>query len=113
MIRYPIAIVVAILLVVAGWWFVRYTHSGAQARLEHYKKELKAKKEAGELPPEFRGVDIDNLQPSQIGMRVTSGEQTRITIANALSEHAYIMMALDLAICLAVVVVVDVLRGKR
>jgi hypothetical protein len=111
--RYPVGILVAVLLVAAGWWFVQSTRSTVQARFEQYKSELKAQRDAGQLPREFRDVDIDNLQPSQVGVQVSSSEQTRLGIAEALSEHAYIFVALALVMCLAVVVVIDLLRGRK
>ncbi len=111
--RYLLAALAAVLVVAAGWWFVHSTRAGMQVRFEQYKKELKAKRDAGQLPAAFRDVEIDRLQPSQVAFPVPPNEQTRLNIADMLSEYAYILMAVVLAICLAVVVVIDVVRGRK
>jgi hypothetical protein len=70
-----------------------------QARLDKVKDGLKAKRAAGELPPELQGVDLDNLQLSQLGIRLTPSEMTSVEVADFLVVYCYLLIALVLAAC--------------
>jgi hypothetical protein len=111
--RYLIAIITACLLIAGGWFFVGQTNRHMAERFEVYKADLKARKQAGQLPPELRDLDIDRLEMSQVSLRLNQQEQVCRNIALVLDEYAYLLMALSVAVCFAVAVAVGWLRGKK
>jgi hypothetical protein len=112
-IRYLVATFVACIIIGAGIVFVRQTNERMQGRFEEFRKDLVVKKEAGQLPPEWQGVDLDNLQIDQIKMRVTQDEMTRIDIARFLTAYGYFLAVLVFAACLGVAALVGKLMRPR
>ncbi len=109
--RYVVASLIACLIVSAGTLFVWQTRSRLQGRFEEFKNDLKAKKEAGQLPPEWQGVDLDQLELSQVGITLPHSEQTRLGIANLLSTFWYLLVPLAFIVCLGVAALLGKLWG--
>jgi hypothetical protein len=87
------------LIVGLAFAFVQQTRSHMQARMAKVKEDLKAKRKAGQLEPAWEGVDLDNLQLNQLGMRLTRAEMTSVEIADFLAAYSYLLIALVLAAC--------------
>jgi hypothetical protein len=94
-----VTILLAGLIFGVAFAFVRRTRNMMQARLKRMKDDLKAKRVAGRLPPEWQGVDLDNLQLSQLSVLLTRREMRRVQIADFFAEYSYLLMALVLAAC--------------
>jgi len=84
--RYIIAAAVACVLVAAGVAFVWHTRAQTARRFEEFKGDLLAKRDAGNLPVEWQGVDVDQLEFANIKMQVTAAEMTKISITRWLSK---------------------------
>jgi hypothetical protein len=89
----------AALIVGLAFAFVQQTRSRIKARAAKVREDLKAKRKAGQLEPEWEGVDLDNLQINQLGVRLTRGEMTSVEIADFLAAYSYLLIALVLAAC--------------
>ena len=106
-VSYMVAVLIAAPIVGVAFAFVQQTRSNMQARAEKMKDDLKAKREAGQLPPEWQGVDLDNLQLNQLGMRLTPSEMTSLEIADFLATYSYLLIALVLAACWGITALVS------
>jgi hypothetical protein len=104
---YVLALLVAALVIGSGVWFIHDTRSAVAARFIAFKAELQAKRSAGQLPPEWRGVDIDRLEPSQVGMQLDSATMMRLDLADFLAEYSFVAGAVVVAVCLVVAIVVN------
>lgn len=104
---YALAFLVAAAVIGLGVWFVHDTESAMARRFAAFKSELKTRQAAGELPAQWRGVDIERLEQSQVGMQVDSRMMMRLDVANFLSEYGFIASALVVAVCLVMAMVVN------
>jgi hypothetical protein len=112
-VRYIVAAVVACLLIGAGIVFVRQTNARFQGLFEESRQDLIAKREAGQLPPEWQGVDLDDLRIDQIKMPVTQDDMTRLDISRFLTKYAYVLAVFVFAVCLGVAALVGRMRKPR
>jgi hypothetical protein len=104
---YALALLVAALIIGLGVWFTYETRSAMTAKFLAYKADLRAKKAAGQLSPELRGVDIDRLEQSQVGMQLDSATAMRVDIADFLAEYSFVAGAVVVAVCLVVGIAVN------
>jgi len=84
-----------------------------QERFEEFRKDLAARKEARQLPPEWQGVDLDTLRIDQVAMQVTQDEMTRLDITRFLTAYGYVLAVLVFAACLGVAGLVGRRRKPR
>jgi hypothetical protein len=112
-VRYIVAAVVACLLIGAGIAFVRQTNARFQGGFEEFRKDLVAKREAGQLPPEWQGVDLDDLRVDQIKMPVPYDDLIRLDISRFLTKYSYFLAVLVFAVCLGVAALVGRMRKPR
>lgn len=109
--RYAIALVVAVLLIAAGALFVRLTFRSFEAKV---RESLRQQQQAGTLPPELQGADIEsvNVWQSDMMVKVPRGEQARLEAAMLLSDTWYIWAPLVLAVCLGAAALAGRRRGR-
>lgn len=100
--HYIIAVVIAFLIIGAGYLFVLNTRSTLQQRVAALKTELQQKKALGQLPPEWQGIDIDQLELSSLSMKLSEAEHTRLDIADLLTSYWYAFGLIAFAVCLGV-----------
>jgi hypothetical protein len=111
--RYIVAALVACLLIGAGIVFVRQTNARFQGILEESRQDLIAKRDAGKLPPEWQGVDLDELGIDQIKMPVPYDYLIRLDISRYLTKYAYVLAVFVFAVCLGVAALVGRMRKPR
>jgi hypothetical protein len=107
MITYGLALLVAALVVGAGFVFVRQTHNELQERFTQVKQQLKTQQAEGKLPPDLQGVDIDTLEPTQFGVRLPADFFKRLMLADLLAAYRLILIPLVFALCLGLALLVD------
>ena len=93
---FGIALIVACLIVGGGVFFAKHDHGGVKAKLEQFKQDLKNQKAAGQLPPDYQGVDLDQLE---FGMQVPADVQIRMDIARLLADMWYVLIPLVFVWC--------------
>lgn len=81
--RYVIALVASCVVAAAGLGFSWYLHKSVTDKIRQGLREAAAN---GTLPEELKDFDIENPSLEGLEVRVTSGDMTRIQIANALSS---------------------------
>lgn len=102
MMHYIVAVVIAFLIIGAGCLFVLNTRSSLQQPVVALKAELQQKKALGQLPPEWQGIDIDQLELSSLSIRLSEIEHTRLDIADLLVGYWYAFGLIAFAVCLRV-----------
>ncbi len=100
MLRYGIALIVAAVIIIAGFAFVRLTYGEIEANFEQQRQRLKQQKADGTLPDHWKNVDLDTMKYTDFGMRVTRGMQIRLDLSMWLVELWFVMIPLVVAICL-------------
>jgi hypothetical protein len=106
-VRYTIALAVSLLLIGGGFLFIRQTHHSLR---EMVREGLRKQKQAGTLPPDLQGVDIetvDKLPDMQISL--PRAMETRLKLSLWLSELWYLWVPATVAVCLAAAAVL----GRR
>jgi len=97
--RYYLAgILLALMLISGGTAFVLFVRSEIKQHFQLEKRKLLASKAAGQLPLEWQGVDIENLEVTQLEMRVPERLHFRLDLADFLSSFKYILI--PLVVCL-------------
>jgi hypothetical protein len=110
---YGIALFVACAIVGGGVWFVRDVQAEIKANAEQVKQKLKAQKEAGQLPPEWKDVDLDNLGSDDFQMQVSQGFMIRWDMMMWLKDFGLMMIPFVVAFCLGIATLVDWLARAK
>jgi hypothetical protein len=100
MLRYGIALIVAAVIILAGFLFVRQTHGEIERKFEQQRQRLKQQKADGTLPDEWKNVDLDNMKYTDFGWPVTRGFQIRWDLAMWLVGFWWFLIPLVVAACL-------------
>ena len=98
--RFAIAIGFACLFVAGGFAFVRYSDGLMKARFDQARERLKAKRDAGALPPEWQGVDLDKLDMADYAIRLPAWDEWCISTGRWMSRLWYLWVPLVFAVCL-------------
>jgi hypothetical protein len=112
-VRYIVAALVACLFIGAGIVFVRQTNAKFFGNFEEFRQDLIAKRNAGKLPPEWQGVDLDDLRIDEMKMKVTHDDIVRLDISRFLTAYRYFLAVLVFAVCLGVARLVGRMRKPR
>jgi len=105
-VRYVIALIVAAVLIAAGAAFVRLTFSAFEAQV---RRALRAQQQAGTLPPELQGIDVESVNIWESNIRVPRGQEAQLQLAMLLSDMWFIWAPLVVAVCVGVAALV----GRR
>jgi hypothetical protein len=84
--RYGIAVVVAVLLIGAGAWYVRQTYQSIEQIARQALRDAKA---AGELPP---GFDPEQANIADFGIELPASEMRRVKLANFLIAWRFVLI---------------------
>src|SRR4051812_8312896 len=107
--RYGVALLVAVLVIATGGLFAWLTIREVEGEL---RNSLRRQQEAGELPPELQGVDIESVDIRQFAMKLPPEQEGRLALAQGLAGLWYIWAPLVVILCLAVAALVGRL-GRR
>ncbi len=97
--RYVIALAVAALLIAGGALYARLTFRSFEAQV---RRSLRQQQEAGTLPPELQGADIDavNVWDGGFQMKLTRGQEAWLQAALVLADLWYVWAPLVVGLCL-------------
>jgi hypothetical protein len=107
-VRYLIALAVAAVLIAAGALYVWLTFRSFDDQI---RQSLRRQQQAGTLPPEFQGIDIDTANIRDIQIQVTRGQEARMQAAFLLSDFWYVWAPLAVAVCLGVATLIGQRSG--
>jgi len=107
MLVYGIALVVSLAAIGSGLLFVRSVRAECRDILERTKRDLRAKKAAGQLPPEMKNIDIDNLRLEEFGMQVTPSFQFRLEAKMWLEEFDFVWIPFVVLTCFGLAALVN------
>jgi hypothetical protein len=96
MVRYGGSLGIAVLLIVAGFWYVQLAERSIDRRI---RQILRAAKAAGEMPP---GIDPEAADLPDIGVPSPASEMRRIQIAHLLVAWRFQLIPLVLIGSLAI-----------
>jgi hypothetical protein len=99
--RYFIALIAAALIIGAGVLYVRQTNQSMEQLI---RQAFLRQQQAGTLPPELQGVDIQNADLKTLGdfgMQLPAATERRLKWAMLLSEYWYVLAPLVTILCLA------------
>src|SRR2546428_3112468 len=113
MLRYGIALGVAVIVILAGVLFVRRTDAEINARLEQERQQWKQQKADGTLPDAMKNVDLDALQLRDVGMTVTPGMMLWLDWAGLLAHFWYVLIPMTVVLCLGVAYLAARLSSRR
>jgi hypothetical protein len=100
MLRYCIALIVAIAIILVGFAFARLTYGEIETIFEQHHQRLKQQKADGTLPEEWKDVDLDAIKYTEFGMQLTRGMQIRLDLTMWLVELWFVLIPLVMATCL-------------
>jgi hypothetical protein len=109
--RYLVALVVAAVLIAGLALFARQTFRDFEGRL---RQSLREQKEAGTLPPQWRGIDVETVDVWSLGfqMKVSREQQSRLHAAMILSDVWFVWAPAVVLLCLAAAFVIGRFRGR-
>jgi hypothetical protein len=99
---YVISLLAGLLLIGCGVAFVWLTQNTVKRHFDQEKQKLIASQAAGQLSAEWKGVDIEKLELSQLSMKVPSDLSLRLDIADFLSAFWYVLVPLTLVVCFGI-----------
>ncbi len=111
MIRYGIALGVAVLITAYGFGFAVHTRMWMDRRYEQFAQELKAKQEAGQLPPEWQDRDLEQTEFSDWGMELSARDKLKVNTAYAIQTLWYVWVPPVFAVCLGIAALIGRIRG--
>jgi ABC-type antimicrobial peptide transport system permease subunit len=98
---YLIATILAALIILAGILFTRMTFGEIDDNFEKQRQMLKEQKQNGTLPEHWKNVDLDSLQWGDVGMKLSSNMQTRLSVAMFLRDFWFALIPVTIAVCIA------------
>ena len=107
--RYIFALMASCLLVIAGLAGSKYLH---RSFVEELRQSLREAAKAGNLPKELKGVDLDTVTPAGLSIRVTAAQETRLLVADLLSNLWFVWIPLVLAGCFGIAYFVGRSAGR-
>lgn len=99
--RYFIALIVAVVVLSVGVMFTRQTFNSYEV---HVRTTLRRQREAGTLPRELRGVDVETVDVWCLGgaVRLTPFQENCLQAALLLYDLWYFFGPLTLVVCFGV-----------
>ncbi|HEV8061706.1 MAG TPA: hypothetical protein VGP68_17650 [Gemmataceae bacterium] len=103
---YVVAGIASLLLILGGWYFVRASERVLLSQFEEHKQQLREMRDAGKLPPELQGMDIDRMDLEHMAMRLPPGLEERLEVAHLFQSYWFVLGPLAVALCFGVAWVV-------
>jgi hypothetical protein len=99
---YLIAVIAAALMVAGAFAFASLTRSEF---IESLRQDLRDAKAAGTLPAEMQNIDIETLDPADMGVEVSPGQMRRLWLADVIENIWYLWAPMTVLVCLGIAAV--------